>query len=347
MAFRTGEHRFVLDPRDPLGTGLRAAVSAPAFLDAAEIARRLSPRARRRRPGARRCGAASTPTPIRRGPCRGRRQGRLLLMPSSAAGPGRQAGQRRPRQPGARPAEGPGGVRAVRRRSRWRPRRLCSTGSRSRRCDVGGLRAGRSASGGAGREPAARVRHRTPGLGARRGDAGGAAGRARDVVARDARASSASCAAASRRAWPRAPRGAGGERGPAGRPDLLLHHGSPAALRRRARPAATVVAVGSHEPDARGRRAARGAGDGGGRGAHGGAERGRRRDRPDPGGHAPRSPILPDLDSLVRGRDASPGARACSRARAWRGRTWWWRPRLGRGPGQAGGRVCPSAFLGP
>ena len=34
IAYRTGEHRFILDPRDPLGTGLRPAMSLP-FLAAA------------------------------------------------------------------------------------------------------------------------------------------------------------------------------------------------------------------------------------------------------------------------------------------------------------------------
>ena len=47
MAYRTGEHRFVLDPRDPLGDGVRAAVSLAPFLDAAR--RALPPERGRRR----------------------------------------------------------------------------------------------------------------------------------------------------------------------------------------------------------------------------------------------------------------------------------------------------------
>ena len=100
--YRTGEHRFVLDPRDPLGDGLRAAVSAPPFLDAAAIARVLPPAAAvDALEAALRDGL--DPTPTRRAPRRAA-AGRAAADALRRRRPRREARHRRARQRRARAA---------------------------------------------------------------------------------------------------------------------------------------------------------------------------------------------------------------------------------------------------
>ena len=92
---------------------------------------------------------------------------------------------------------------------------------------------------------------------------------------------------------------------------------------------ATVVAIGSHEPDAREVDDALAApGDGGRRVAHVRAARGGRRHRGDRGRGAARGGARDAGGSRVRsGVVGSDAARGCSRAPGWRGRTRWWRRR--------------------